>query len=197
MVVVGMQKRTISKDEAIENYLSRIDMIKDDDIRQFVENALDDAPNEYWTAIGSVSRRNHPPEDNIECGLIIHVTKAMEVAEELFRFFGVNDTIDQDIVRSAVMLHDLYKQGLEWSDSTDREHGLICAEVLEKYELDAYIKRKIQKCIGAHMSRWSYPFSSLMAGYNPDKLVLIVQLSDYIASRNNISFYPSKYVVDV
>lgn len=189
-------KRTISKDQAMQDYLDRLDTIIDDDIRAFVKEALDDASDEFWTAQGSVSGINHPPEDNIVCGLLVHVTKAMEVAEELFRFFGVDDEVDRDIVRAAVMIHDTWKQGSPWGNSTHREHGLICAEMIEKYTLDPYIKRKIQKCISSHMSRWAWPFSALASFIIPDKLQMVVALADYMASRNNVSFYPGRSIID-
>ena len=179
------------------DFLDRIYKIEDDGIREFVKNAVEDAPDPFWTVSASPSQNHHPPEDKIIGGLIIHTVKAAEVAEELFRFFGVFDSIDRDIVRAAILLHDMYKMGNPWKvdGSTHREHGLICAEEIEQYKLEPYLKRKIQRCIEYHMSRWNYPTSSLIASYNPDNLELIVQLSDYIASRNNISFYPSLSII--
>lgn len=180
----------LDKDTVLKDYLECVESINDSDIRFFVQEALDDAPNEFWETVASVSRRNHPPEDNLPRGLLIHTIKALEVAEELFRFFGVFDETERDIIRASVLLHDLYKQGHPWGKFTDREHGKICANILNKYTLNSYIKRKIQLCIETHMSRWAYPMESLKAFIIPDKLQMITALSDYIASRNNISFYP-------
>ncbi len=174
------------------DFIEKVDSIRNDNIRVFVAEALDDAPLQFWKARSSSTGKNHPPENNIKGGLLVHIIKALTVAEELFRFFNVDlESIDADIVRAAILLHDLYKQGNPWSIVHCKEHGKICADILEQYNLDEYIKGKIQKCIRAHMSRWTYPIEALKESIYPDNLVTIVSLSDYISSRNAISFFPS------
>lgn len=182
----------------MNDFTEIIRTIENADIQKFVNDVLEDASSEFWHAVSSVSLKNHPPEDNIEdIGLLIHTIKAFAVAETLFRFFGVVDITDQDIVRAALILHDICKQGNPWGIETDREHGRICADFIEKYELNDYIKKRIQSCIRTHMSRWAYPMDSFKEFIFPDKLQTIVALSDYIASRNEISFYPNIPVCDV
>lgn len=183
-------KDYFKRENIVKDFFARVDRIKNDEIRDFTNEVLESGPDGFWYAVSSTSGRNHPPENNLSTmGLLIHVIKAVDVAEELFRFFGVDDEIDQDIIRSSVLLHDLFKQGNPWTDKHEKEHGLICAKYLEDFELDEYIKRKIQKNIESHMSSWSYPISSLKKFIIPDNLQMIVALADYFSSRNQISFY--------
>jgi 23S rRNA maturation-related 3'-5' exoribonuclease YhaM len=189
--VTSEESKRLSERARID-YMERVNTIVDEDIKKFVTEALEGAPDEFWTASASASGLNHPPEDRIEGGLLIHTIKALEVAESLFRFFGVEDETDRDIVRAALLLHDMYKQGFPWTDATNSEHGQICAMIVGEYALDNdYIKRRIQLCISTHMSRWAYPMESFKNFVIPDKLQIVTALSDYIASRNEISFYPN------
>lgn len=175
------------------DFMDMINTIRDDDIRCFVNDALEGAPQEFWDARSSTSGNNHPPENNlVNCGLMVHIIKAMAVAETLFNFFGIEaSSIDADIVRASILVHDLYKQGNPWADGHCKEHGRICADILEQYTLEnEYAKKKIKQCVATHMSRWTYPMEDLKDFFYPDRVQLIVALSDYHSSRNEISFYP-------
>ncbi|MCK4818601.1 HD domain-containing protein [bacterium] len=153
---------------------------------------------DFWSAPTSSSGRYHPPESNIEpAGLLAHIVKALEVADGLFSYYGVKSEIDKDIVNAALLLHDSYKGGPteKWS-SMDPAHGKFAKQFFKDIELDEYIKSIILDCIETHMSRWARPLKSSMAGYTPTKLQRIVSLSDFIASRKKISFYPGLKIVD-
>jgi hypothetical protein len=181
------------KGKITADFMDMINKIRDEDIRDFVNDALANAPDEFWDAKSSTTGNNHPPENNLEkIGLLIHIIKAMAVAETLFHFFGVDPmSIDADIVRASILVHDLYKQGNPWTDEHCKEHGRICADILEQYTLkNEYAKKKIKQCVATHMSRWTYPMEDLKDFFYPDRLQLIVALSDYHSSRNEISFYP-------
>ena len=180
----------------VGDFFDKVDTIKNDDIREFVSVALEHGPFEFWDARSSSSGNNHPPENNLKSGLLVHIIKALEVAEELFRFFGIEEgSIDEDIVRAAILLHDLYKQGNPWTSVHCKEHGKLCANILMQYRLERPIKEKILKCIETHMSRWTEPIDSLAKFSMADNLQVIVALSDYFSSRNGISFYPKMSIL--
>jgi len=180
------------KSKIVTDFMEQINTIKDDDIRNFVNDALEDAPDEFWDAKSSSSGNNHPKENNLKHGLLVHIIKALAVAETLFRFFGIKENgIEADIVRASMLLHDLYKGGNPWIDGYCREHGRICADVLKQYTLkNEYVKEKILQCVATHMSRWTFPMEDLKDFFYADRVQLIVALSDYYSSRNEISFYP-------
>lgn len=184
--------------KVLEDFFKCADRVEDADIRRFVYEALNEVPEEFWTAPASSSKKHHPPESNIEpLGLITHIVKASAVAEGLFSFYGVTDPVDKDIIRAALVLHDGFKGGPGAWKGTFEEHAFYAVKSFEHIELDdEYIKRKILSAIETHMSRWGRPFSVVTDFILPDKLNLIVALSDMIASRKDISFYPGISVLD-
>ena len=182
--------------EVVLDFLGRIKKIKTIEIRKFVYEALAKVSDDFWTAPTSSSGRYHPPESNVEpTGLLVHIVKALEIADGLFSYYGVTRQISKDIVNAALLLHDCYKGGpTEKWDSMDPAHGKYATQFFKDIELDEYIKAEILECIDTHMSRWARPLKSSMAGYTPTKLQRIVSLSDFIASRKKISFYPGQTI---
>jgi len=79
----------------LDDYL---ELIQSEGIRNFVKTALAAAPPEFWIAPASSSGKYHPPEDNMEGGLVIHSRKAVRVAIALCRFFGIEDGLMKDMV---------------------------------------------------------------------------------------------------
>jgi len=184
-----------------------INRIEDKDIKEFTVYFLSKASEEFWTSPSSSSGKYHPLEDNNENGLIRHTIKAFYIAEDLCRFYNIKDTYI-DICRSACLLHDIMKNGIKWEDKTDYTHGLLAFNYMNN---DEYIyvmaeniyKTKIDPILLAvrwHMSRWCSPedenmtmglyMSSIGSNYITNTIIEIVQLSDYMASRKNISFLP-------
>jgi hypothetical protein len=180
------------KSKIVTDFMEQINTIKDDDIRDFVNDALADAPDEFWIAPASSSGNHHPPENNIKHGLLVHVIKALALAETSFRLFGISeDGVEADIVRASLLLHDVWKQGKPWSAGYCKEHGRICANILKQYTLkNEYVKEKILQCVATHMNVWAYPIEDLKDFFFPSRMQFIVALSDYYSSRNEISFYP-------
>lgn len=184
--------------DIVLDFLDRIKKIKTIEIRKFVYEALGKVSGDFWKAPTSSSGRYHPPESNIEpAGLLAHIVKALEIADGLFSYYGITRRIDKDIVNAALLLHDCYKGGpTENWDSMDPAHGKIATQFFKDIELNEYIKSRILDCIETHMSRWARPLKSSMKGYTPDLLQRIVSLSDFIASRKKISFYPGLKILD-
>ena len=170
-----------------------ISKINSDDIKLYTLDALNKADDEFWTAPASSTGKYHPPEDLGESGLVRHVIKAVYVAEEFFRFYdNFLEQKDKDIVISAVLLHDIKKNGLIWGNRTDYTHGLIAYKWLDQFKLDdADAKREIRNCVRYHMGRWVQPADSeLESAISPSINEHIVQVSDYVSSRKGISFMP-------
>ena len=187
-------------DKVLDDLFKLVDSIENLDIRRFVYKGFNMISDEFWMVPTSSSGKHHPPESNITpMGLLVHNIKAATIAKGLFEFFGVVDKDEKDIVIAAILLHDSYKGG--WSNDWEGmipEHGYIAASYLAGIELEPeYYKRKLLSCIETHMSRWARPFSSVTNFLFPDKLNLIVALSDMIGSRRDISFYPGISVLEL
>jgi hypothetical protein len=183
----------------LDDFFKIADSIDSPEIKRFVYEGFNMISEDFWMVPTSSSGRYHPPESNITpMGLMVHNVKSCAVAKGLFSFFGVTEQIEKDIVIAAILLHDSYKGGWAVWKGMVPEHGYIATSYLAELELEPeYIKRKLFLCIETHMSRWARPFSSVTRFLFPDNMQLIVALSDMIASRKDISFYPGISVLDV
>lgn len=159
------------------------------DIKIFVLKALKEADEKFWKVPASSSGRFHPIEDLNDAGLIRHLVKATRIAYHLSVFFSLSET-DRDIVLAATILHDIQKNGIPWESGTDGRHAFIAYEWLNKFDLKAEYKIKILSCVRYHMGKWSQPENEAERASKPELMELIVQMSDYIASRKDISFLP-------
>ena len=182
-----------------------LELIKSKKIRDFLEKAFDNAPPEFYTAPASSTGKNHPPEDNVKGGLVIHTKKVIRVANALCHFFGIEEQLLKDKIFAGCILHDVCKNGNPWCERTDPEHGFIAARWLAKIaaiesnpEIEDFIHidkdlMDIIDLVRNHMGIYNKlePTLALKIGEiitEKDICHLIVQLSDYIASRKWLSF---------
>lgn len=168
----------------------QIDRIIDSNIKIFTKAVLDNAPEQFWLCPSSSSGKYHPPEDQGEGGLIRHLLKASEVAYNLANFYNFSE-VERDIVFSATMIHDIQKNGIPWGDKTDYTHGLIAFNWLEQFSSLSSKSDIIRMCVRYHMGRWTQPQEEQHFALIPNQYELVVQLSDYMASRKSISFLPN------
>ncbi len=175
---------------------SQINEIKDVAIKEFIREALDNAPEEFWHSPCSGSGKYHPPENQGDEGVVRHLYKCGKIALELCRFFGLENPYDKDVVFAGAILHDIKKNGEPWEPSTSLEHAIVGADYLKQFDLYEPAKTDITNCVRYHMGRWSSPESELERACNPTKRELIVQLSDFFGSRKIASHLPGIEIND-
>ncbi len=175
--------------DLISSLYKQIEKIHDTDIKKFTKLALDNAPPEFWIAPCSSSGKHHPPEDNGEGGILRHKIKGAYVVPELARFYDISE-LDADIVGSGWLLHDIRKNGILWGNKTHSAHGLIAYVWLQQFPLKQPEKEAICNCVRYHMGRWSQPAEEAERALKPTTNELIVQLTDYVCSRECASFLP-------
>lgn len=174
-----------------EKLFYETEKIQDSKIIEFTQKALNNVPNEFWTAPCSSSGKNHPPEDQGEGGIVRHILKGTYICQDLCRFFKIQENdVDEDIVMSGWILHDAKKNGDPWGERTDYTHGLIAYNWLEQFELEEPKKEKIRNCVRYHMWKWVQPEEEIKRATNPSTNERIVQLTDYFCSRKKASFLP-------
>lgn len=179
-----------------ELFNKELSYIQSTSLRNFVSNCLDDLP-DYSRHIGtSTSGKYHPAYTLGEGGLVRHTKAAIGIAKELIRadlpFFGIQNSIDADVIYSSLLLHDGLKCGM-WEDKTAFDHPLLIKDFVRKKSLGADIPKevidRICKCIASHMGRWNthpdYPFELPTPKTGDEQLV---HLCDYLASRKNLEF---------
>lgn len=195
-------------------------LIQSDKIRRFVKEALAAAPKEFWTAPCSGSGKYHPPEDQVEGGIIVHTRKGVQVVLWLCRFFNITNQLVIDKLIAGFILHDIKKNGEPWGEKTHPEHGLIAARWLRSvievalvavpakewkdHEHEPHFDPDIEDIIELvknHMGIWSSPepTPALVIGKKLDEKSIwhsIVQLADYWASRKGCSFVCNEIIAD-
>jgi len=160
-------------------------------------------PAYFFTAPASSSGKYHPPVSNGRYGVIRHTKLACYVAKELFSAFGMNNDDDEDernIIMAACLLHDIRKFGPN-ADENGKSAGNHTPthgyETMMLIMQDYDVPFELTKAIGAHMGVWScegakpYLFTE-----KPSRVVEIVHLADYIASRNFSRVYDEMLQVD-
>lgn len=186
-------------------FKNELKTIKNDDIREFAEKVLDDAPNYFFHVAASSTGKYHPQYALGDGGLMRH-TKAV------IRFYNHIMSIEQnsalftereiDLGRVACLAHDIQKSGnSEYYEEKSNDgknkvftvfnHPLLAAKYILNYK-DKYLTEKelkfIALAIGSHMGQWNTDKR------NPDivlpkpktEMQKIVHLSDYLASRKDI-----------
>jgi 23S rRNA maturation-related 3'-5' exoribonuclease YhaM len=182
---LGAEKKDMAQTYRFENEL---ELIVDSNIREFTKKCLGKAPEYFWTIPSSSTGKHHPPDENSEGGAVLHVRKAVKIAEDLCIMYNISG-ITRDCIISATIMHDLAKLGYPNQELyTVNGHGALWIRIAEQIEKPQKIMTSdtlsmIGRLIGCHMGRFDIPYTIS----NSDKPTLIVQLADYISSRKYIS----------
>jgi len=173
-----------------------IDWVVNEEIKGFYQQALENAPPEFWKAPASSSGKYHGPENNIKGGLAnVHTVKAVmaafEFAEhEYSQMPAGKKNLMRDVCVVAAGCHDIKKGGEPW-DRYDPEHGPLAAGWLCNFPLEDAAKEMIAEAVYYHMNRL-HPDWERKKALHPKRHrhVLIVQYADIAASRKAASYLP-------
>lgn len=171
-----------------------VELFETEKIKEFVKTALKQAPKKFWKDPCSRTGKHHPPEDQVEGGIVVHSRKAVRVAIDLFRFYNINDRLTQEKIIAACILHDINKNGNPWGPSTDYEHGHIAGDELRDIKVSGELANSdkdlvdIIELVENHMGIWNKPnpTPALIIGKKVTEKDIwhnIMQLSDYWGSR--------------
>lgn len=172
----------LSEEELLRR-LPEIELIQDNQIRDSVIQTFQDhCPDYFWEVPASSSGKYHQTDVTNEQGLLLHTKRAFTVAQRICdsaTYQGLISEEEQDILRASILLHDLFKQGLEPRDShhTSDNHDRLAKEYLErKTELDP----RILECIDSHNGGWG-------EGKKPENnLEQLHHMADMVGSDRNI-----------
>jgi len=166
-------------DKKLEVLRPELNLINNPRIRAFTELCLQDAPDVFWTAPASTSRRHHPRFANTKGGLVKHTKAAVAVALDLLRAFpNLNPYTDH--ILSALILHDTDKIDpvSKKTDYQNHTRNFITRARKRAGMIDQKDFDMIAECVVCHMGLWGL--------YQPEERIyppMIVHLADYIASR--------------
>lgn len=128
----------LSADEVIRR-LPEVRLIEDNKLRALTIDALRYAPDYFWKEAASTSGKYHHPHARGECGLWIHTKMAIPMFMRLAPSWVAQGKLtekERDMALSALLLHDMFKQGLPENRDPDNpddchtsgDHDVVAAE---------------------------------------------------------------------
>ena len=166
--------------------------IADPSIRLFTAKALERVPEYFWHVPASASGRFHPLDTLGEGGLVLHTKRVVYLSNEMAKAFKI-DGVNVDVLRSAAILHDSFKNGLSDNGHTEEDHPLIVRYQLKELLTETSQFEDIMKAIECHQGIWG-PKPLRM----PSKpLEWALHLADFVASRTSIYLYFTGYTPQV
>lgn len=176
----------VSYEEKVATFKEQLDLIINDNIREFTKFCLSQSPEYVYNDCPSSSSGRHHPIDELSFdGNIIHTKKVFTVAYELCR--GLDCEHHRDEILSACLLHDIVKQGKVKTGHTLKNHPALAAELVETvYEATKIIPVEsytiIRNSCGYHYGPWSTGgWKKPLDEYTKEELC--VYISDYVASK--------------
>ncbi len=169
-----------------------VELIPDEEIKNYTYIALDSAPKEFFLAPASSSGKHHPPENNLTGGLLgVHTLKCALYGHD---FSEHSNPKLKGIVMSACILHDIQKGVDEngiWKGYAF-DHALKAYNWLGQFDLREDYKDRIRNAVRTHMSDLTSPDNERVLATSPnlDLVQRIVQLADGAASAMWASFIP-------
>ena len=157
--------------------------IKNPRLRELVTEILEHAPAQFWTAPSSRSGKHHPTDEFDTGGRILHTKRVVRVAKDLARSFNMSQR-ETDWAIAGALVHDM---GMHVADDVYYGHGGLLLNVVKEFKSqldilnDQYIVR-LAEIVQLHMGVFDAPFRVAW----DDKVALVLQLSDYVASRTYI-----------
>jgi len=179
--------------DKVKAFEPEINLIKNKLIKEFVINAIQTIPNHFFEAAASSTGKYHPAYTLGKGGLLRHTKAAVRIAVELSRLEWWHFSNDEvDLALGALILHDGWKYGEEYSKYSLAEHPTFATFAL-KNNGDLQQKRIITEeqfqtivdCIETHTGQWvEHPRTHEIILEKPKTpLQKFVHLADYIASR--------------
>lgn len=193
-----------------ELFNNELQTFKNDDIRNFAEVLLDNAPEYFFHVAASSTGKYHPKYALGEGGLMRHTKSVVRFYNHIMSIEQNNSIFTErqiDLGRVACLVHDILKSGEEeyYEEKFNNgentvftvfNHPLLAAKYVMSYKGQYLCEEDLKfiaLAIGSHMGEWNtnkYEPNITLPKPKTD-MQKIVHLADYLASRKDIdvSFY--------
>jgi hypothetical protein len=182
--------------DRLEIFKTELGYIKNTKIKEFTERVLlEVAPDYFFKIPPSSTNKYHPEQTHCEGGLTMHTRMAVRMAIEMFDFMKESYSDDmKDIIMSALILHDTFKNGTNLSNKyTVADHPLVAVNEIKKHTdicniLDENTLNLILDGILCHMTKWNtdYKTKKEVLPLPSKKYQTFIGMCDYIVSRRCI-----------
>lgn len=178
-----------------EMFDAELTLIKDENIKTFAKEAIEQLPDYFFTIPASSTGKYHPAYTTGEGGLVRHVKACVRIAFELFRLDWWHFTDEErDLILVALLLHDGWKNGIPDAQTTTNftatKHPLVASSEIKRLFWDSGTipNEQIEYiCAGiaTHMGQWNKDYRSgeEVLELPKDKHQKFIHLADYLASR--------------
>lgn len=177
----------------IDNFEFELELIKNNEIKNFVAVCLNETPDYFFSVAASSTGKYHPDYALGTGGLVRHTKAATRIACELFRtdMYPYNND-QQDLILASLILHDTRKHGNNGSRYTVVEHPLLAAEAVRNSSgtINPEWREIIAKNIETHMGKWNTDYKSgkEVLPVPQTGMQKFVHQCDYLASRKCLEF---------
>lgn len=179
----------------VELLQDELNLINDIEIKEFTRQVIEIMPDYFFSIPASSSGKYHPEYALGEGGLLRHTKAAVRIAYALCKLNMFHmDNEKADIVISALILHDGWKQGKEATGVTLFEHPNLASQAIDEVFRGTKILPwedycNIRQCIESHMGQWNTSKDSDVVLFEPwSDIEELVHLCDYLASRKMLEF---------
>lgn len=152
--IIELEVGNTLTEELLDERLPELDEIEDDDLRAETKEAfLELCPDYFWERNASTSY--HHPSTRGEGGLHAHTKMVVTVWDRLADSYTKRDLFDQydaDCVLVGILLHDMFKSGIEPAlDSTSSYHDRLARAV---FEHNTDLPEEVLHAVDAHNGPW-------------------------------------------
>ena len=181
-------------------FSKEIELIKNEEVRDLVKQALEKAPKEVWDKPASSTLKYHPLNENGGIETVYqHTQRVVAMVEILLGNGCFTDALheepvtqdEKDLLIASAILHDSCKYGMNPAEEkyTKFEHPILVGQLLST---DNGKWATISHIVGTHSGFWNTSKYSETVLPTPDsRLEILLHEADYLASRRNIQLYSS------
>jgi HD superfamily phosphohydrolase YqeK len=185
--------------EKITTFRRELTLIKDYEMRRFVETLLDEADDAFFKKPASASGKFHNVIQNGVGGLVIHTKDVVYFTKRLIETEMFDVKGYEDHLISAAIIHDICKYTNTDGEHTNLEHPKLAAEYIRRM-YDKYLDSRreafynntnttdilkagdleiIVSAVETHMGKWGEKEPTT----DVDK---VLHIADFLASRNGV-----------
>lgn len=184
----------LSKEEKLQSFQNEIDCIKNDAIKDAAIKMISELiPDYFWEVAASSTGKYHPTYALGEGGLYRHTVAAVQIAIGMFPLTSYTD-IEKDMIIVALIMHDSFKHGQDYSKYTKADHPVIAAIGVQMFcdiQCDNQdLGNKLSDLIITHMGQWNTDWKTKKEIMPKPKTSMqrYVHMCDYLASRKYLEF---------
>lgn len=162
---------------------AEVNLIEDTELKTVAIDLLNRIPEYFYEIAASASGKYHPQYALGDGGLVRHTKAAIMIANNLIDLEMYSHIKPhRDYIIIALLIHDAFKRGIEYSDHTINNHAAVCAEWIDKNAPKA-VSKNISQLVLTHMGQWNMSGDVEVAPKPQSEAQKFVHLCDYLASR--------------